>query len=234
VLRKEVALTDATTTDAGEFTAIAATWDIDRQNEVIRQGAFAQTIKNWQGSRKAVPVHWEHRGEAENIIGSIDPTKMIESDEGLHVEGKLDLEGSEVARQAWRSMKNGTISLSFGFLVTDARKRDDGVRELLGIDLFEVSLTPAPANPQTRVTSMKSARGADDLAGILDGLYTGRSKAAYRESDFARSVDDYLRWPDDREVRQLMDREVEKLAAELKTAKEEKAVESFRVHTFEV
>jgi hypothetical protein len=130
-------------------------------------------------------------------------------------------------------MKAGRIALSFGYIVTSDFKRDDGVRELLGVDLYEISLTPSPANPDTRVLSMKGERGADDLAGILDALYTGRSKAAYRESDFARSVDDYLRWPNDREVRQLMDREVEKLAAELKASKEEKAVK-VKLHTFEV
>jgi HK97 family phage prohead protease len=121
-----------------------------------------------------VPVHWDHRGEAEKVIGSIDPTKMTETDEGLHVEGKLDLEDSEVAREAWRSMKNGTIALSFGYLVLDDRKRDDGVRELLEIDLFEVTLTPSPANPETRIVSMKSAAPAwteaDSLA--LDRFFS--------------------------------------------------------------
>jgi hypothetical protein len=51
VLHKQVGFTDATVTDLGYFEAIAATWAVDRQNEKIRKGAFAQTIKNWQGSR---------------------------------------------------------------------------------------------------------------------------------------------------------------------------------------
>jgi hypothetical protein len=37
-------------------------------------------------------------------------------------------------------------------------KREDGVRELLGIYVFEVSLTPGPANRGTRIVSMKSER----------------------------------------------------------------------------
>ena len=62
-----------------------------------------------------MPVHWAHRGEAHNVIGSIDPATMREvASLGLYVEGKLDLEHSGVARQAWRSMKDNRVGLSFG------------------------------------------------------------------------------------------------------------------------
>jgi hypothetical protein len=47
-------------------------------------------------------------------------------------------------------------ALSFGYMVTDSFKRPDGIEELREIDLFEVSLTPAPANPDTRILSFKS------------------------------------------------------------------------------
>jgi hypothetical protein len=43
-------------------------------------------------------------------------------------------------------MKAGRIALSFGYMVTADFKHEDGVCELLGVDLFEVSLTPGPAN----------------------------------------------------------------------------------------
>ena len=55
LLHKQVALTDTTVTDLGHFEALAATWSVDRQNEKIRKGAFAQTIQRWQASGKAVP-----------------------------------------------------------------------------------------------------------------------------------------------------------------------------------
>jgi HK97 family phage prohead protease len=159
MLRKQVGL-DATITDAGEFTAIAATWSVDRQNEQIVKGAFEDTITAWKHQGRPIPVHWDHKGDAASVIGSVDPQSMAETDEGLRVEGQLDLQDSEVAREAWRSMKAGRIALSFGYLVTADFKREDGVRELLGIDLFEVSLTPSPANPDTRIVSMKSSTTA--------------------------------------------------------------------------
>ena len=154
--RKEVGI-DATITDAGEFTAIAATWSVDRQNEQIVKGAFEDTLTAWTHQGRPIPVHWNHKGDAANVIGSVDPRSMAETDEGLRVEGKLDLQDSEVAREAWRSMKAGRIALSFGYIVTSDFKREDGVRELLGVYLYEISLTPSPANPETRITSMKSA-----------------------------------------------------------------------------
>jgi len=84
-----------------------------------------------------------------HIIGWVDPASMREIREGLFVRGKLDLENSEAARDVWQLVKNNTISLSFGYLVTDPSKRADGIQELRESDLFEVSLTPAPANPDT-------------------------------------------------------------------------------------
>jgi HK97 family phage prohead protease len=95
---------------------------VDRVRDRIVPGAFANTIRSWQKSGKMVPVHWDHRGEAANVIGFIDPASMRETAEGLQVAGKLDISDSETAREAWRSMKNGTMSLSFGYITTKSRK----------------------------------------------------------------------------------------------------------------
>jgi HK97 family phage prohead protease len=85
----------AKATDLGELTAIAATYDIDRAKDQIVPGAFERTIAQWQASGKNLPVHWNHSGAAADIIGAIDPAAMREiPDEGLYVEGKLDLQHS--------------------------------------------------------------------------------------------------------------------------------------------
>jgi HK97 family phage prohead protease len=144
-------------TDRGEFTAIAAAWTLDRDGDVIVKGAFRRTIDRWRQSGKQVPVHWNHSGAAADIIGTVDPGSMREIDEGLYVEGRLNLDDSEVAREAWRSMKANALSLSFGYLVKKDRKRRYGVRELQEIDLFEISIVPSPANADTRILSLKAA-----------------------------------------------------------------------------
>lgn len=164
------AATVTATTDRGEFTAIAAAYTVDRVGDRIVHGAFGKTIAHWQTSGKRVPLHWDHRGEASNVIGSVDPATMEEIEGvGLKVSGTVDVKDSDVAREAWRSMKNGAMSLSFGYLVPDGmeKKGKDGANELHEIDLFEVSIVPAPANPDTRILSMKSAEAADQMLEML-------------------------------------------------------------------
>ena len=105
------------------------------------------------------------------MIGWIDPAGMRETDEGLLVKGQLDLQDSETAREAWRSMKNNAVSLSFGYMISKSRDREDGIRELLGVDLFEISIVPHPANEDTRFLELKGARettGVRDLDTFLD------------------------------------------------------------------
>ncbi len=143
-------------TDRGEFAAIAAAYSVDRQGERIAQGAFLKTISAWRERGTDLPVHWDHRGEAANVIGSVDPERMAETKAGLHVEGKIDITDSEVAREVWRLMKARTVGLSFGFMVTKDHT-EDGVRVLDELDVFEISVTASPANPDTRILSTKSA-----------------------------------------------------------------------------
>ena len=162
-------------TDRGEFSAIAAAWTVDRDGDAIIPGAFARTIQRWQASRKRVPVHWNHRGEAANVIGSIDPASMRETDEGLYVEGKLDIDTSNVAREAWRSMRNNAMSLSFGYLTSKSRKRGDGITELLELDLFEISIVPGPSNPDTRILEMKAL--GDEHDPLIERLNAGYAAA---------------------------------------------------------
>jgi hypothetical protein len=62
-------------------------------------------------------------------------------------------------------MKANSVGLSFGFLTT-ASHIDGEVRVLDEIDLFEISITPAPANADTRILSTKAAS-------VRGGFYSG-------------------------------------------------------------
>jgi HK97 family phage prohead protease len=158
---KRVEASARPTTELGEFSAIAAAYSVDRQGDEIVPGAFAKTIEAWRESGKRIPLHWNHSGRAEDIIGSVDPASMREIREGLYVRGKLELDTSTVAREAWRSMKANALSLSFGYTAPGSRLRKDGVRELTEIDLFEISVVPSPANPDTRFLELKSVDPPD-------------------------------------------------------------------------
>ena len=60
----------------------------------------------------------------------------------------------------WRKKRpqpeEGQVGLSFGYLTLDDRVAADGTKELVELDLFEVTLTPTPANADTRVLETKS------------------------------------------------------------------------------
>lgn len=172
-----VAVKAATTTDQGVFSALLSTYDVDRVGERVMPGAFKATIEAWQQSGKMIPLHWEHSSRPEDIIGYLDPKAMEETKGGLYVEGKLDLQDSETARQVWRSMKNNTVGLSFGYLVQQHQDQADGTKDLLALDLFEGTLTAKPVNAGTRVLSMKSVEelvqesGAEVLIVDPDSLF---------------------------------------------------------------
>ena len=149
----KVKAASATVTDRGTFEALVAAWTVDRGGDRIQPGAFAGSIASWRAAAKPVPLHWDHKSDPQFVIGRIDD--MRETAEGLWVKGQLDLQGSEVAREAWRAMRSGAIGASFGYLTKKSHHEGD-VHVLDELDLFEVSLTPAPMNSDTRVLSMKS------------------------------------------------------------------------------
>jgi Caudovirus prohead serine protease len=62
-------------------------------------------------------------------------------------------------------MKAGRLGSSFGFLALETSDRGDGVKVIEAIDLFEVSVTAAPANADTRIISTKSADEYDRIRG---------------------------------------------------------------------
>ncbi len=178
-----------TTTDLGEFRAVAAAWTPDRERDRIRRGAFRASIQRWRSSGKKIPLHWDHQGDPENIIGTIDPASMEETDEGLIVAGELDLAGSDRAREAWRVVKSGAAGLSLGYQATGHLPRPGGGRDLFELDVFEISITPAPMHPDTRILDFKSQDGLRSRVRdeYLD-LQRGGNTQARREHELRRKT----------------------------------------------
>lgn len=227
-------------TERGQFSALAATWSVDRTNEQIRPGAFRRSISRWQESGRSIPLHWNHSTGPADIIGSIDPQLTRETSEGLVVEGRVDLEDSTTAREAWRSMKRDRLALSFGYVVNKERKRGDGVTELLELDLFEISVVPRPANPATRFLSVK---GTDSTAPSLRNELLSIMEAGARTPDGRRAVPDVVQKADwerlsgssgrldsDRDQR----RRFAALTGDAKAAPPQTQDESIRIASFEI
>jgi hypothetical protein len=64
---------------------------------------------------------------------------------------------TERGRQVWRLIKGGVVGFSFGYLIPEggAQKRAGGGRRITQLDVFEVTVTPAPMNNDTRVLGWK-------------------------------------------------------------------------------
>ena len=146
----------------GTFAGYASVFDmVDSQRDIVRPGAFVESLK-----KRTYPLQllWQHQWDSP--IGVI--AQIFEDKHGLYVEGKLLLDVAR-AREAYALLKAGVIrGLSIGFTVQKSRKNiDAGTRELLVIDLWEVSLVTLPANEAAQVTVVKADR---ELAGLLAAL----------------------------------------------------------------
>jgi HK97 family phage prohead protease len=118
----------------------------DRGGDVIRAGAFARSLK--RGAR-AVPLLWQHAPE--RPIGRVDYLK--EDGRGLRVIGRLS-QGA-AGREAAALLKEGAVrGLSFGYRVRAAA--GEAPRELLELELLEISLVTLPMQPKARVHALES------------------------------------------------------------------------------
>lgn len=132
----------------GSFSGLAAVYgNVDLGNDVIEPGAFSKTIVERKGT---VPLLWQHDPSRPIGMG-----KLVDSADGLRIEGKLAL-GVSYAKDAYEAIKSSIVDgLSIGY---DVVKRDfkDNVRYLKEIKLWEVSLVTFPMNEMARVSSVKS------------------------------------------------------------------------------
>ena len=127
------------------FAGYAAVFDRpDRGGDVVRAGAFARSLKRGAGS---VPLLWQH--EAGKPIGRIDYLK--EDGRGLRVIARLS--ESAGGREAAALLQDRAVTgLSFGYRV----RASEGAapRELIDVDLVEVSLVTLPMQPKARVHAL--------------------------------------------------------------------------------
>jgi len=148
----------------GRFAGYASVFDVvDSQGDRVRRGAFRTSLTQRQ---TPVKLLWQHQWE--QPIGVIE--QIYEDAHGLYVEGRLILEVAQ-AREAHALLKEGAVrGMSIGYQVKQSRRDpDSGVRELLAVELWEISLVTLPANAQANVTVVK-AHPIHGLQGLLRAL----------------------------------------------------------------
>jgi hypothetical protein len=124
------------------FAGYAAVFDrVDRGGDVVRAGAFARAVRRGPAP---LPLLWQH--QPGRPIGRIE--YLQEDRRGLRVIARLSDGGA--AREAAALLKAGAVrGLSFGYRVREAR--GTAPRELIDLELVEVSLVSFPMQPRARV-----------------------------------------------------------------------------------
>lgn len=126
--------------------------DIGGFFEVIKPGAFSQSLKAGKNIR-ALAFHDDKALLGTTKAGTL---KLWEDDLGLAFE--LDLPNTSHGNDIAELVGRGDISgCSFGFNVIDEAWKGD-TRELISVDLVEVTLTPNPAYIATNV-SLRDKQG---------------------------------------------------------------------------
>ena len=115
--------------------------ETDLAGDRMRPGAFAASLKRAGG----VPMLWRHRQGA--VAGVW--TRFRETGRGLEVRGIVD--GTKpYGRFAMKQMARGLNGLSIGFHPRRWRYRPDGGRDLIEVELVEISLVADPMAPSAR------------------------------------------------------------------------------------
>lgn len=191
-------------TGSRSFSGYAAVFgSVDSGRDLIRRGAFSETLSQWRGKGRLPTMLWQH--DMGKPIGRW--TEMREDDVGLYVEGRFSA-GVQQADEAYALVKDGAIDgLSIGYVAPEGGyeyDRDLGVRILTRIDLWEVSIVTMAMQPAAAVTDVKAAdfgvieslsdaeRWLREAAPALSrkqvtGLVSAIKRIAQREADDDRS-----------------------------------------------
>lgn len=127
----------------------------DQQGDVVMAGAFAQSLR--VKGPEHIRMLFQHN-PAEPVGSWID---VVEKHRGLWVRGRLNLKVQR-GRELLALLESGGLDgLSIGFKTVRARNdRATDTRQLLNIDLWEISLVTFPMLDGARVSTVKSAARA--------------------------------------------------------------------------
>jgi HK97 family phage prohead protease len=154
------ALTDG---PKGLFAAMVSVFgNVDKHNDRMIPGAFTKSLAKWKESGAPVPVIWSHEHkDPASYIGDVQPGDITETEKGLVVAGKLDIESNPMAAQVFELLRTGRVKeWSFGYEIMSDRIADDTAHELLEVDLVEVGPTLKGANPEVRTLALKELEEA--------------------------------------------------------------------------
>lgn len=160
----------------GVIKGFASTFgNIDKGYDRIVKGAFDNTIKAYKENKRQIRMFFQH--DYMSVIGGFPTYKS--DDKGLYVEGNINLD-TQRGKEAYALAKQGVLTdFSIGYYtkkyndITETIQDVDGneieipVRELLDIELSEISLVTNPMNDKAIVTDIKSMTKISEISKLL-------------------------------------------------------------------
>jgi hypothetical protein len=143
--------------ETGVFEGYASLFGVvDLGRDMVMPGAFAESLQ--RRGTAGIRLLWQH--DPNQPLGAWQVLR--EDARGLFVRGRLN-PGVARAREVLALIRQGALDgLSIGYRTVTARTEPrTGVRRLLRVDLWEISLVTFPLLPQARVTAVKA-----DLASV--------------------------------------------------------------------
>lgn len=178
------------------FKAYAAVFDnVDSHNDVIKKGAFANSLKAWGEKGAPIPVFYNHGAFSSDPHDNMGFLAVAQEDaKGLAVEVALDVKHNAKAAYAHRLIKSDRLrELSIGYITKrwEYEKEDgesdwDAKRNLNEVDLLEVSVVSVASNPLATVTE----KAAAFLYGEQGDDSEGDEDPDAKDADEAKEVSD--------------------------------------------
>ena len=144
----------------GEFDGYISTYyDVDSYGTYFLPGAWDKSIERFN-SGEVIPVLWSH--DRTKPLGKC--TELRSDEKGLWAHGKLTMEDPQ-AQTAYAHMKDGSVlGLSVGFEMdydSVEYNQDFDAYGIADADLMEYSVVVFPANPNAKITQVKSSHDHD-------------------------------------------------------------------------
>ncbi len=153
--------------ECGGIRAYAATFDRERDcyGDVIKAGAFAKTLEEWEASGMPIPLLFGHNmNDPEYNIGTV--TSAVEDEKGLLIEATFDEENpkAQYVRKLVNEHRVSKMSFAFDILEEGKVTLEDGQKanELRELRIYECSIVTVPANGHAVILESKSVNAGED------------------------------------------------------------------------
>lgn len=131
--------------------------NIDSYRDIIQAGAFDAFL----ASEDAKRVKFCYNHDTHDVIGVVE--SLYSDEKGLKFKAKLS--NTTRGKDVGELIQDGALSeFSIGYRVEDATYKEDGVRLLTKLFLYEFSIVSRAANPEATLTATERKEEAEEMS----------------------------------------------------------------------